>query len=486
MTQIQDEVRSYLNRIGQVPLLKAVEEIELGKQVKKMMTCLEIKEQLLLERSLVKDEEWAGHLGITVEELHLILKKGERAKEKMVKANLRLVVAMAKKHQGKGLELLDLVQEGNLGLIKAVEKFEFDKGYKFSTYAYHWIRQAITRAIFEKGRTIRLPVHINEEMRKLRKVQFVLRQELGRSATVGELSEKLELTPEKIRLLRELKNPIVSLDKQALKEEENSTLLNFLADPNSNLAEFLEEVANQELVEKLLGGLQPREQIVIREYYLETPSLSLNQIGQKMKVTRERVRQIKTRAVQKLRTYVTYYLTNESSIAAVEDSSKSSQKSVKLKEVVKASPKVSREINQSEESSYHLKRETEVVSPELKEDLFEPTHSSSKYVETKTQENFSKSVNLETEVNLSSETVETKTEIVVDERTLETREKVKASPVVNQPKSKKKTSSKSRKTQTKAKNSSLSRKTQTKLKQQQAEVKNQLRKLCYQKSDKRR
>ena len=112
MTQILDEVRSYLNRIGQVPLLKAVEEIELGKQVKKLMTCLEIKEQLLLERSLVKDEEWAGHLGITVEELHLIIKKGERAKEKMVKANLRLVVAMAKKYQGKGLELLDLIQEG--------------------------------------------------------------------------------------------------------------------------------------------------------------------------------------------------------------------------------------------------------------------------------------------------------------------------------------------------------------------------------------
>ena len=287
-------------------------------------------------------------------------------------------------------------------------------------------------------------------MRKLRKVQFALRQELGRSATVGELSEKLELTPEKIRLLRELKNPIVSLDKQVLKEEEDSTLLNFLADPNSNLAEFLEEVANQELVEKLLGGLQPREQIVIREYYLETPSLSLNQIGQKLKVTRERVRQIKTRAVQKLRTYVTYYLTNVKN-----------------------------------ESSTNVKMETEGVSPELREDLFEVTHSSTEYVETKTEENCSKSVNLETEVNLSLETVEPKTEIEVDEKPLETREKVKVEPVSEPPKSKNKTSSKSPKTKTKKKNSSPSRKTQTKLKQQQAEVKNQLRKLGYQKSDKK-
>ncbi len=172
MTGNIDEVRAYLNRIGKIPLLKANEEIELGKQVKRMMSCLEMKDLLIKENPLVTDEEWAKNLEISVSELKEILSIGKRAKERMVKGNLRLVVAMAKKHQGKGLELLDLVSEGNLGLIRAVEKFEVDKGYKFSTYAYHWIRQAIVRAIFDKGRSIRLPVHINEEMSKLKKVQL--------------------------------------------------------------------------------------------------------------------------------------------------------------------------------------------------------------------------------------------------------------------------------------------------------------------------
>ncbi len=286
MTGNIDEVRAYLNRIGKIPLLKANEEIELGKQVKRMMSCLEMKEKLLKENPLVTDEEWAKDLEISVSELLEILSIGERAKEKMVKANLRLVVAMAKKHQGKGLELLDLVSEGNLGLIRAVEKFEVDKGYKFSTYAYHWIRQAIVRAIFDKGRSIRLPVHINEEMSKLKKVQLEIRQKSGRSATVAELAERLEIPESKVRLLREIKSPIISLDQKVQGDEENSTLLSFLADPHEDLGKFLENLGNKELVEQCLCGLKPKEQKVLREYYLETPSLTLKEIAKTMNLTR--------------------------------------------------------------------------------------------------------------------------------------------------------------------------------------------------------
>ena len=364
MTETLDEVRSYLKMIGRVPMLKATEEIELGKQVKRMRNCREIQEQLSSEKSRVTKEEWAGHLGITRTELDQILKRGEKAKEKMVNANLRLVVAVAKKYQGQGLELLDLVQEGNLGLIRAVEKFEVDKGYKFSTYAYHWIRQGITRAIFESGRTIRLPVHIHEELRKLKKEQLAFHQEIGRNPTVVELSQRLEISTEKVRLLGELKRPIVSLDKKILKEEEDSTLLNFIADPNANLTEFLETLGNRELVEKLLPQLQPREQRVIQEYYLEIPSKSLKEIGKNMQVTRERVRQIKARAMLKLTQAISDYLEKKSEPISVEVESNSSLKSVKLKEIIKDSELLIKLKTQEEHSEPTVKLQTQVSSSE--------------------------------------------------------------------------------------------------------------------------
>ena len=340
MTENLSEVGSYLKRIGQIPLLKPDEEIELGKQVKRMMTCWEKKENLQVEKSYITEEEWAKEIGISVRELQLILKRGKRAKEKMIQANLRLVVAVSKKYQGKGLEFMDLVSEGNLGLIRAVEKFEYDKGYKFSTYAYHWIRQALVRAICDKGRTIRVPVHINEEISKLKKVQLEIRQKYGRSATVRELSERLEISPEKIRVLRSVNNPMLSLDQKVLGDEDNSTLLSFLADPNGDLQKFLDNLGNKELVEQCLCGLKPQEQRVLREYYLETPFLTLNEIGKKMNLSRERVRHIKNNALDKLKQVIVTEKNDESEIMSVNFESITPEKSLKFKSRLKGSLKV--------------------------------------------------------------------------------------------------------------------------------------------------
>lgn len=356
-----DEVGDYLKNIGKIPMLKANEEIELGKQVKKMMSCWEIREKLLEENPVVTEEEWAKKIGISVSELQLILKKGKRAKDKMVKANLRLVVAMCKKYQGKGLELLDLVQEGNLGLIRAVEKFEYDKGYKFSTYAYHWIRQSLVRAIFDKARTIRVPVHINEEISKLKKVQLEIRQKTGRTATVEELSERLEIPESKVKLLREIKSPILSLDQKVLGDKDNSTLLNFLPDPNGDLGKFLENLGNKQLVKQCLCGLKPQEQRVLREYYLETPSLSLNEIAKKMNVSRERVRQIKKKALDKLKQVIVTEKKDESEIMSVNFESITPEKSLKFTSRLKGSLSLKVETQGEVKSYQQMVTETPLV-----------------------------------------------------------------------------------------------------------------------------
>ncbi len=414
MTGNIDEVRAYLNRIGKIPLLKANEEIELGKQVKRMMSCLEMKEKLLKENPLVTDEEWAKNLEISVSELEEILSIGKRAKEKMVKGNLRLVVAMAKKHQGKGLELLDLVSEGNLGLIRAVEKFEVDKGYKFSTYAYHWIRQAIVRAIFDKGRSIRLPVHINEEMSKLKKVQLEIRQKTGRSATVGEICERLEISESKVRVLREIQSPIISLDQKVLGDEDNSTLLSFLGAPNGDLGEFLDSLGNRELVEQCLCGLKPKEQKVLREYYLETPSLSLKEIAKTMNLTRERVRQIKKKALHKLKQVIVTDMKDESEIISVDFESKKAAKSRKFKEMAKESLREIKPENLVNCYSQDVQIKTEV-------NLEEATGSAKgiNLIQPCSQE-----FEIEAEVNFLTTTVKAKTPVKVAEKSPQTKAKV--------------------------------------------------------------
>ncbi len=187
-----DTVAIYLKEIARYPMLEADKEITLGKRVQRMMHCLETKDKLEKEASIILDhQDWAKAVNLSEKQLTQILRQGKIAKDKMIRANLRLVISVAKKYLKRNLELLDLIQEGNIGLERAVEKFDYTKGYKFSTYAYWWIRQSITRGIYQQSRTIRLPIHVTEQLNKIKKAQRELSQKLGRSATTAELAEEM-------------------------------------------------------------------------------------------------------------------------------------------------------------------------------------------------------------------------------------------------------------------------------------------------------
>ncbi|MES2631265.1 MAG: RNA polymerase sigma factor RpoD [Patescibacteria group bacterium] len=262
-----DSVRLYLREIGKIPLLNAEEELALAQRVV------------------------AGE---------------KKAKDKMAEANMRLVVSIAKRYSGRGLDFLDLIQEGNTGLLRAVEKFDPDKGFKFSTYATWWIRQAITRAIADQARTIRIPVHMVETINKLLRTQRRMTQELNREPTIEELAKELEMEPEKVEYVMKIKQDITSLDAGVGRDgdDEDSVLRDFIEDEDSATPE--ESAASQllkEQVQAILSTLSDREQKIIKmRFGLENgKSHTLEEVGQEFAVTRERIRQIEAKALAKLR-----------------------------------------------------------------------------------------------------------------------------------------------------------------------------------------
>ncbi|MFN5514234.1 MAG: RNA polymerase sigma factor, RpoD/SigA family [Cyanobacteriota bacterium] len=298
-----DMVRSYLHEIGRVPLLTHEQEIIYGKQVQKMMACLETQETLRRELGAEPSREcWAQVLELAPEQLDRILTQGKRAKQKMIEANLRLVVAIAKKYQKRNMEFLDLIQEGSLGLERGVEKFDPTKGYKFSTYAYWWIRQAITRAIAQQGRTIRLPIHITEKLNKIKKTQRELSQNLGRSATPAEVAEALELEPAQIREYLSLSRQPISLDVR-VGDNQDTELSELLEDDGISPDHYLTQELMRQDLQNLLAELTPQQQAVLTlRFGLEDgKELSLAKIGQRLNISRERVRQLEHQAMAHLR-----------------------------------------------------------------------------------------------------------------------------------------------------------------------------------------
>jgi RNA polymerase nonessential primary-like sigma factor len=296
-------VRTYLHEIGRVPLLTHEQEIIYGKQVQKMMTLLEQKE--MLAQTLGREpnnDEWLESVSLSQEELNRLLLQGNRAKQKMIEANLRLVVAIAKKYQKRNMEFLDLIQEGSLGLERGVEKFDPTKGYKFSTYAYWWIRQAITRAIAQQGRTIRLPIHITEKLNKIKKTQRELAQRLGRSATPSEIADVLELEPGQIREYLSIARQPISLDVR-VGDNQDTELSELLEDDGISPDLYITQELMRQDLHSMIAELTPQQQAVLTlRFGLEDgKELSLAKIGQRLNISRERVRQLEHQALAQLR-----------------------------------------------------------------------------------------------------------------------------------------------------------------------------------------
>jgi RNA polymerase nonessential primary-like sigma factor len=298
-----DMVRTYLREIGRVPLLTREQEIVFGKQVQQMMTLVEAKE--VLDKKLRREanmEEWAEYVKQPESEIQQTVFQGKRAKQKMIEANLRLVVAIAKKYQKRNMEFLDLIQEGTLGLERGVEKFDPTRGYKFSTYAYWWIRQAITRAIAQQGRTIRLPIHITEKLNKIKKVQRELAQKLGRSPSPAEIAQELELEPAQIREYMNMARQPVSLDVR-VGENQDTELQEMLEDEGPSPEYYTTQEFLRQDLNNLLSELTPqqREVLALRFGLEDGNELSLAKVGERLNLSRERVRQLEHQALAHLR-----------------------------------------------------------------------------------------------------------------------------------------------------------------------------------------
>ncbi len=294
-----DSVRDYLREIGSVPLLTGEEEIELGRKIKEWQDLEVLKQEIEKETgAFLTKEEWSEKANITAKKLEIVINRGKWAKQKMIKSNLRLVVAVAKKYMNKGLEFQDLIQEGSIGLTRGVEKFDYSKGYKFSTYAYWWIRQAITRAIAEKSRTVRLPIHITEKLNKLKKAYRLLSVKYGRKPTTEEVGEYLEMTTETLENLFKVNRKTYSLDHK-IGEDQELTIGDFLEDPSNNGEAAMEHLFRNHEIEKYLGLLNEQQREVIWLRYMDNHSLAT--IGKRMNLSRERVRQIEAKALLTIR-----------------------------------------------------------------------------------------------------------------------------------------------------------------------------------------
>ena len=295
LTASADSVRAYLKQIGKVPLLNAEQEVELAKR---------IEAGLYASEQLRAADERDEKLPIQMHrDLGWISRDGERAKNHLLEANLRLVVSLAKRYTGRGMAFLDLIQEGNLGLIRAVEKFDYTKGYKFSTYATWWIRQAITRAMADQARTIRIPVHMVEVINKLGRIQRELLQDLGREPTPEELAKEMDITPEKVLEIQQYAREPISLD-QTIGDEGDSQLGDFIEDSEAVVAvDAVSFSLLQDQLQQVLQTLSEREAGVVRLRFGLTDGQprTLDEIGQVYGVTRERIRQIESKTMSKLR-----------------------------------------------------------------------------------------------------------------------------------------------------------------------------------------
>jgi RNA polymerase primary sigma factor len=299
----EDSIRVYLQEIGRIRLLRPDEEIELARKIADLLHLEELAAQFEVDSGHLPDnKEWAGLVEMPLIKFRRRLMLGRRAKEKMVQSNLRLVVSIAKKYMNRGLSFQDLIQEGSLGLIRAAEKFDHEKGYKFSTYATWWIRQAITRAIADQSRTIRLPVHLYETISRIKKTTKTLSQEFGRKPTEEEIAESMEMTIEKLRFIAKSAQLPISLETPIGKEED-SRLGDFIEADIENPEQDVAKNLLREDLEGVLATLSPRERDVLRlRYGLDDGRMkTLEEIGQIFDVTRERIRQIEAKALRKLR-----------------------------------------------------------------------------------------------------------------------------------------------------------------------------------------